>query len=165
VASLIQSAILRGMVRMVIQRDFHPLKMLHSLNQTLNQDPMDQHFGLCFLMLNPDKDQLSFVSCSYSNLWHLPEGSKKVRTLATPNPALGADPAATLLETADNWNSGDTLILHSLGVASKEDPSWITEHDLLSPQPQADKILQNLTAQRTSLPKRASAVISIQRIF
>jgi hypothetical protein len=125
---------------------------------------MEQDFGLCFLLLNPDKDQLSFISCSYTNLWHIPDGSKKIRSLATPNPALGTDPTTTLLETADNWNSGDTLILHSLGLPKGEEPP-IEEYLLLSAQHQADKILEKLTTQRKALPKRASAVLSIHRIF
>jgi len=159
-ASLFQTAILRGMIRMAIQKDHHPLKMLQALNQALVDDPMNQHFGLCFLLLTPDKDQLSFISCHSSDLWHIPEGSQKVRPLATPNPALGASPSTTLLETADNWNAGDTLILHS-GLTSQQDPSWITDHLLLPPQPQADKILK--TVQRSA--KRAIIVLSLQRIF
>ncbi len=176
VASLLHTSILRGMFRMAVEqffqngkKDQHPIKMLHALSRALSEDPMNQKFGLCLLFLNPNRDQLSFVSCNYSSLWHIPEGSKKVRMLATPNPSLGADPNATLLETADNWNSGDLLILHSLGVSlpkGEESPnSWIGEHLLLSPQVQAEKILQHLTTQKTPLPRRASAVLSIQRIF
>ncbi|HSX10966.1 MAG TPA: protein kinase [Chlamydiales bacterium] len=173
VASLLHSSILRGMVRMAIQLHFqngkkeqHPIKMLHTLNQALSEDPMDQDFGLCILFLNPDKDQLSFISCSYTNLWHIPDGSKKVRVLSTPNPPLGAHAVSTLLETADNWNSGDTLILHSLGLTpNKGEEVFIEEYLLLPAQNQAEKILEKMTAQKKGLPKRASAVLSIHRIF
>src|SRR3990167_878569 len=114
------------------KKDQHPIKMLHALNKTLGLDS-NQKIGLCLLLLNPDKDQLSFISCDYTSLWHIPEGSKKSRVLATPNPPLGLDPAATLLETADNWNSGDTLILRSLGAALAK-PDGVEEVLLLSPQ-------------------------------
>jgi serine/threonine protein kinase len=171
--SLFHSSILRGMIRMAVQlyfqngkKDQHPIQMLHALNRALSEDPMKQNFGLSLLFLNPDKDQLSFISCNYTELWHIPDGSEKVRSLATPNLALGADPAATLLETADNWNSGDTLILHSLGLApnkGKEAP--LAEHLLLSAQNQAEKVLETLRAQKKTLPQRASAVLSIHRVF
>ena len=98
----------------------------------------------------------------------MPEGSRKWRASATPNRSLGTDPHNALLETADNWNSGDTLVLHSLGVApakGEEAGAWMGEYVLLSAQHQAEKILQRMTVQRASLPKRASAVLSIQRIF
>ena len=166
VASLLHSSILRGMVRMAVQysfhngkKDLHPIKMLSGLNHALCEDPMRQKFGLALLLLNPEKDQLTFVSCGYSSLWHIPDGSKKVRILATPNQLLGADPNATLLETADNWNSSDTLILVS--GAHKPDDSFSYSDLLLSPQPQAEHILERLTTS----PKRASAVLSIHRIF
>lgn len=174
VASLLHSSILRGMFRMAVdlffrngKKDQHPIKMLNALSRSLCEDPMDQDFGLSLLLLNPDKDQLSFISCNYSSLWHVREGTKKIRNLTTPNPNLGADPNAALLETADNWNTRDTLLLCSQGVAPQkgEEISWISEYLLLSAQHQSDKILQRLTAQRTALPKRASAVLSIQRIF
>ncbi len=164
VTSLLQAAILRGMVRMGLQKDQHPLKTLHSLNQALSQDPMDQDFGLCFLFLYPDKDQLSFVSCQYSDLWHMAEGSKEARRLATPNPALGAEGGVSLLETVDNWNSGDTLIIHSMGVETKSGED-VSEFYLYSAQSQADKILHKLTGEKRGVTKRASAVLSIHRIF
>lgn len=158
VDSLLHSSNLRGMVRMAVQLHFingkknHPIQMLHSLNQLLSTDPMKQTFAFSLLLLTPEKDQLSFISCKSSNLWHIPDGSKNVRTLATPNPALGADPAATLLETADNWNPGDTLILQN----GEDAPEKAIEHLLLSPQPMAEKILHQM---------KGSIALVIQRIF
>lgn len=167
VSSLLHSSILRGMVRMAVQQSFHtgkkdnhPVKMLNSLSQALFEDPMHQKFRLCLLLLNPDKDLLSFVSCGYSPLWHIPEGSKKIRSLSTPNPQLGADPNATLLETADNWHSGDTLILCPSRKAEEPPTDLSSEDFLLSAQHQAERMLQRYPQQ-----KRPSAILSIHRIF
>ncbi len=165
VASLLHTAMFRGMVRMAFQKAQHPLKMLQALNQTLQSDATEQRFAFCLLFLAPDKDQLSFISCQSSALWHLPEGSQKIRKLTTPNPPLGADLNATLLETTDNWSAGDRLFLHSLGVGQSEEESLILEEILLTPQHQAEKILQKLTAHRPSLPKKVSAVLSLHRVF
>lgn len=176
VDSLLHSAVLRGMVRMAMEqflqngkKDQHPIQMLNALNRALHQDPMGQDFGLCLLLLNPEKDQLSFVSCQYSPLWHIPEGSQKVRILNTPNPPLGTHPNTTLLETADNWNAGDTLILASTQSESAQAEEitrqWIEEKSLLSPQAQAEHLLKKLRAEKTTAPKKASAVLSIQRLF
>ena len=169
VISLLHGSILRGMVRMAIQqsfyngkKDLHPIKMLSGLSQALFEDPMKQKFSLSLLLLNPDKDILSFVSCDFCKLIAIPEGSKKVRTLSTPNPLLGADPNATILETADNWHSGDTLLLTTF-TQSEETPN--SEELLLSPQPQAEKFLQRLSAQKALPTKRQSCVLSLHRIF
>jgi hypothetical protein len=171
-STLLTCSILRGMVRMAIthafhngKKDAHPIKMLSALNSALFEDPMQQKFSLVLLLLSPERDQLSFVSCSYSSLWHIPEGSKKVRLLSTPNPPLGADSNATLLETADNWNSGDTLILHSHLKHEESHAAWLTDHLLLSPQPLAERVLHHLAAQRPTPAKRASAVLSLHRLF
>jgi hypothetical protein len=166
--SLLHTSILRGMVRMAIQqaflngkKDVHPLKMLSGLNQALSSDPMHQTFGLSLLILNPDKDQLTFVNCSYRSLWHIPEGSKRVRVLTTPNPLLGAEPNESLLETADNWHSGDTLILQTASKGEELWPDLVGEDALLSAQAQADKLLKKIASKRD----QNSAVISIHRIF
>jgi serine/threonine protein kinase len=108
--------ILRGMVRMAIQQAFfngkkesHPIKILTALNQVLLDDAME--FAFSFLLLNPDKDQLIFVSCNHLSLWIIPEGSTKVRSVSTPNPPLGRESNPTWLETACNWTIGDQLVL------------------------------------------------------
>ncbi len=157
ISSLFQTAIFRGMMRMALQPDSQPLQKLQILNQ--HQDLLNQPFALSFLLLNPDKDQLTFLSCQGSDLWHLPQGSQTLRALTAPNPPLGSDPSTPLLETTDNWNAGDTLILPSPGIVS-QDPSWILEYTLLSPQPQATQLLQKLPTS----PK-TSALLTLQRMF
>jgi serine/threonine protein kinase len=169
VASLLHGSILRGMVRMAIQssfhnakKDLHPIKMLTDLSHALFEDPMHQKLSLSLLLLNPEKDTLSFVSCDFCKLIAIQEGGKKARILSTPNPLLGEDPNRAILETADNWHSGDTLILTTF-PKSEETPNG--EELLLSPQPQAEKFLQRLIAQKSSPTKRQSAVLSLHRIF
>jgi hypothetical protein len=129
--------------------------MLSELSQALSIDPMQQKFKLSLLLLNPDKDLLSFVSCEFANLWHLDGGSRNIRSLSTPNPLLGVSPSISLLETADNWHAGDILILRA-GVKEPEAPTEIgAETLLLSAQHQAERLVE----------KNASAVLAIHRIF
>lgn len=162
VSSLLHSSVLRGMVRMAIQhsflngkKDVHPIKMLSGLSEALSVDPMQQKFKLSLLLLNPDKDLLSFVSCEFANLWHLDGGSRKIRSLSTPNPLLGLSPTVSLLETADNWHSGDILILRA-GAKDAETPAEIgAETLLLSAQHQAENLVE----------KNGTAVLTIHRIF
>ncbi len=165
--SLFHSATLRGMVRMAVEQAFesgkkesHATKMLRSAARALFEDPVRQAFGLSLVVLNPDKDALSFVSCGFGNLWHIPDGNHEPRALSTLNPALGSEPHTPLLETTDNWNSGDTLILHSLKT-TEPSSGWMKEHLLLAAQPMAERILERLTNNQ----QRAAAVLSIHRIF
>lgn len=155
-SAFIHALSFRGALRMAVHKDHHPVKMIQGLNRVLYEDPMKQTFAACFLFLNPEKEQLEFVSCGFSNLWHLPEGSKKMKILSTPNPILGSDKEAVFLETVDNWQFGDTLVLHSLPANSLNET---TDYELLSAQHQADKILQK------SHPHKTSAVLTIHRMF
>jgi serine phosphatase RsbU (regulator of sigma subunit) len=153
--SLLHSSILRGMFRMAIEQHFlgskkgqHPLQMLHGLNRALSEDPMQQKFGLAWLLLSPDRDQLSFISCGYSQLLQIPEKGHIVRALATPNPALGSDPNVSLLETANNWHAGDRLIFPSYSMISKGEVT--EEYRLLSPQHLAEKGLEKVASSQRS---------------
>lgn len=162
VSSLFHSAVLRGKVRMAIhhcflngKKNIHPIQMLSGLGTALFEDPMQQKFKLSMLLLYPDKDVLSFVSCEFGNLWHLNEGSQKIRSLSTPNLHLGQDPQTSLLETADNWHSGDILILRA-GAKELETPTELkSEIVLLSAQPQAERLVS----------MGGTAALTIHRIF
>lgn len=145
--SLLQTTSLRAMSRIAIKQN-HFLK---SLNQLLHEE--DALFAFLLLVLSPDKDLLSFVSCKYTPLLHIPENSTTIRTLATPNPPLGLDPSTSFLETTDNWSSGDTLLISSHPLPS------INDYVSLPPQTQAEKILL------ANAPKTASLVVSLQRVF
>ncbi len=165
VSSLLQASLLRGMVRMALRYDHMPAKMMSGLNQAIVQDSIPFHFGLCLLLLDPEKDQLSFISCKYTKGWHLLEGSQMVRHLDTPNPALGSDLDSTLLETSDHWSAKDLIVLHSQGILPPMGDAWIRDHLLFSGQTLAEKILHSLTDSQKVLPKQMSAVITIYRIF
>ena len=166
--SLLQCAVLRGMCRAALstaKKDLHPITLLTQLSQTLKEDPMHQKFHLSLLILSPEKNRLSFVSCNHTHLWHIPEGSKKVRVLSTPNPPLGSDLHTTLLETGDNWNSGDTLILHTHSKHDEGRLGWVSEHLLLSPQHLAEKVLHHYSSARAGHTKRAFAALVLHRLF
>lgn len=168
--SLLLSSMLRGMVRMALRSDqrqeLHPIQILNALNATIHQDPTHSNFRFSLLFLDPENNQLSYISCQSPSLFHISKDSETIRTLSSPNPALGAEAAPTLVENKYNWNPGDTLILHS-GEDSKikQKDGWIKRYLSFSAQDQAEKILQNLTSQQKSHPKPPSAVLSIQRTF
>jgi hypothetical protein len=169
--ALFHTAGLRGMIRMAFQQgflngkeDIRPIKVLTHINQALAKDSTHQKFSFSLVILNPEKNQLSFVSSNFKSLWHIAEGSKKVKVLSTPNPPLGTAAEVVLLETTDNWNAGDTLILQS---SNKNEEAWndlINEDAFLSAQAQADKQLKKICG-KEALQPRTAAVISIHRIY
>ncbi len=167
-SSLFHPPIFRGMIRMSMtqylytKKEPHPIQMLHALNRALYDDPMQGSFKLSLLMLYPDRDQLFFVSCRSGTLIHIPDGSRTVRRLSTPNPALGSDPNASLLEISDSWNQGDLLLLHP------SDPTRFSDEELLrvrilTPQLQAERILHTIFPTQPSNSSETPVALTILR--
>jgi hypothetical protein len=168
-AALIHSSIVRGMVKMAMdygsrsgKKEPSMSKFLTGLNKTLCEDPTRGPVGLSLLLLNPEKEKLTYASCGYSSLWHIPDGSAKLREITTPNSPLGVHPNLSILEATDNWGSGDTLIVHSFAKQSEQP---LPESFLLSPKLMAEKILEQFLSENLGGRQRSSAVLSVQRIF
>lgn len=159
----------RGVVRSFIAKNTassHPSAFIASLNQFLKEDPINQKFSISFLVLNPMKDELSFLACGLGGLVHVPSGSQTPRKLTNNNPLLGHDGNAEFFATTDNWEIGDTLSLHSFDSAL-ETPllEALSENLFLSAQGQAEAILKK-AASHPSFPlqKTPKVLISLQRI-
>ncbi|HEY4254925.1 MAG TPA: protein kinase [Chlamydiales bacterium] len=172
VAALIHSSIVRGMIRMAMEYGFRSgkkeptlAKFLSGLNKTLCEDSARSSFGLSLLLLNPEKEKLTFASCGHSSLWHIPDGSTSLREITTPNVPLGTHINASILEGTDNWGSGDTLIVNSFSKQTQPKERWIKESLLLPPKQMAEKTLEHLLLENPKQRQRSSAALSIQRIF
>lgn len=162
----------RGLLQMALK--FCPItgpdplkKLAENLNDLLCQDPLRHSFALSLLQLDPLQDQLTYLSCGFNALLHLPQGALHARPLSTDNPLLGTTPSASFSQAQDNWNEGDTLLLHTLESTPPLDPSpllhALEEFVLLSAQRQAEAVLKSTT---TTLPPLLfpRAAIALQRI-
>lgn len=170
IASLTDTAVLRGMVRMMMQQDHaleKPNQIIARLNTAVHKDSKINQFRFSLLLLTPEKNLLSFISCGFTDLWHIEEGSQKVRELSTPNPLLGSAANTIFIETNDNWNSGDMIILHSIQATNKTPEeiflSIANERKLLSPQHLANKLQTSLL--NASSHETSSVLVAIHRIF
>ncbi len=182
--SAIAIASLRGLIRMHLSEFtppgntlFHPVPFVEKLNRFVVDDPLGEKYALNFVLLDPLRDLVSYVSCGFNALLHVPQGQNNVRKLTSENDLLGASATAEFSETTDNWNAGDLLILHSLILPSEaKDQEYeqfektmgeaISENLLLSAQRQSEAILKkaSLSSFLISMPY-PKALISIQRII
>ncbi len=144
--------VLRGMIKMLMakQSSFSIVPFVTTLNELLSKDPIKQTFGLSILLLDPNNDQLSFISCGEGCLLHLPRNIK----LTSQNKILGTDPQATFAEITDNWNVGDRLIFAPQDILASE---LLLETSLLSPQRQTESLAK-------ALQKKPKALIAIERL-
>ena len=156
-------ASLRGSITALLKQRFQDPKSTFSLsgfatqlNQLVCEDKMRQQFAFSMLLLNPLREELSFISCGLPSLIHVPVGSQAPRKLSSINPPLGVDPVAAFVEMSDTWNLSDHLFFHSLEVPGSQEAiqgnglekkllEAITDSLLLSPQRQAETILKKIS--------------------
>ncbi len=185
IESSIAIAVLRGMIRMYLnafelgsKAIFKPTPFVEKLNQLLLEDAMGEKFALSVILLDPFNDLVTYISCGFGDLLHIPQGDDKVRKLSSENDYLGVSAGAEFSEITDNWNAGDLLIAHSLAFGedvrggNKPDQlnlvlgEAIMDNLYLSAQRQAEAILKGASMAPVTLqvpyPK---VLISIQRII
>ncbi len=156
---------LRGMIRAVAatQEKFIFLTFLSSLQRLIQIDPLNQKYALAFLILNPTRDELQFLSCGMGSALHLSSGSPKARKLHNHNPPLGSDNRNEWEITSDGWNVGDILIIHTFAPSSDAFIQETLESiSLQSPQSQADALIKKTIASITD--KKPQVLVSLHRI-
>jgi len=137
--SLSRSAMFRGMARVAALQKNKTLPSM--LNQILLNDPMvHESFQFAILALEAQKNSLSFISCQFGFLWHLPDQSQEIRPLEVSNPPLGSNAEQNFLEIKENWNLGDTLLLSSLSL-DQSALDYLFANLSLAPQQLANKAL------------------------
>ena len=179
IGSAVSIGVLRGMIRMQIDEFLAPkslfklIPFLEKLNSTLFLDTIGEKFALACVHLDPLRDLAAYASCGFGDLLHIPQGQTSPRRLSSRNEPIGASQTTVFSETADNWNAGDTLILHSLYIPEGSNPNFdevlneaVIKNLLLSSQRQAEAILKKASsvpiANAIPYPK---ALIAIQRII
>jgi eukaryotic-like serine/threonine-protein kinase len=166
--------IVRGYLQTSLDKRPEPTALLSFLTESYAQAPVEQTFAFYFLILDPSRDQLSFLSCGMGDLFHLSLPTRTPRILSTSNSALGSPLPGEPSMTTDNWNVGDSLILHTLSARFSPDESLeeeppllaeaVSESAFLSAQSQAESILKKMASQTPLLQKHPHAILTIQRL-
>lgn len=176
VEGLLYIAILRGMIRALARTVEKPADFVSLLNERILEESGEHTYSLSYLSLFPAENRFSYISCGYSPLWYLPEGSSTPRRLSADNVALGITPHLDVLEIDSNWNIGDTVILHtfqaglSKSIADLEAYEAqfleaLMENIYLAPQKQVEAIFRNISKiEERSLFERPMTIISLGRV-
>ena len=148
---------------------------MQSLQELVQMDPIREQFAMCCLLLDPLKEQMSFISAGLCHVIHLSPESK-ARKLISSNPLLGEEMSLEFMEVEDNWNIGDILVLHNLYSSHNETPmqreqidsslmDGIEEEAFLSAQPQAEALCRRCQTLPSILQaKQAKGMLCLQRI-
>lgn len=164
---------LRSMVRSLIKIEEDPEKLMSLLNEEIALDiASGQVFVASDLQLSPDTNQFHYISCGYTDLWHIPAGIDYPERIIAENIALGVDMHVEFTKATHAWSEGDTLILCSAAIDPAGEKSFteqqmkelISEYVHMPPQKQSEGILRKI---KTFYPKlgedRPITVLAILR--
>lgn len=182
IESIAYAANFRGMLRSLVHHHATDPKskwqlqeIASSLHSILREDPTGQMYAFSALILDPVREQLFFFNAGLNHLVHVSsEGASRI--LSSTNSLLGQEAAPEFTEVVDNWNIGDTILLHCLAPFYRTEPyqqrqteknllESLEEEAFLSAQPQAETLMKKalfLSFQREQ--KQSKVLLSIQRI-
>lgn len=170
---MLYTAVLRGILCGLSRRTTKPLELITLLNEILCQDTMKQMFTLHYLVLNPQANELHYISCGQGNLWLIKSEETVPKKIFTNNPSLGIALKPEFVEVAHPWHVGDTLIFNTFATPHASSPAEFSEELFVqalqdnvnrSPQKQVEAILRKVSASANKLLNdRSIFLISIHR--
>ena len=137
------------------QEKWESVPFMNALNSALQDASLKLSLKAGLLVLDADKDLLSYISCQGPDLVLMAEGSQQMKNLNQPNVLLGSQANPVFMETVDNWRPGDTLWIHTMKL---ERP--VGDARLLSAQHQAEKLLESVGS-----IKKMSLAVCLRRVF
>jgi len=156
---LIETGALRGMCRAIVaessislNKPFDPLAFIAKVNHLILQEKSGEEFYFQLLLLDSLREELIYVPCGACTLIHVSSlMGDEPRFLSAGNPRIGTAEQIGFMETVDNWETGDLLLLHSLSPIGSNESSdeekklfadLIKAHLNLSMHSQAEAILK-----------------------
>lgn len=139
---IVYTAVFRGFCRTLCPTILSASELANSLNELITHDPLDQIFAFNYLILKPKINQLSFISCGFSDLWAFNNKKEKVIRIVTDNSTLGIDKGSNFKESEHPWSSEETLVLTSFSIPEEVLEETLKEHIRFTPQKQAEGVLR-----------------------
>ncbi|KAF3362307.1 putative serine/threonine protein kinase [Chlamydiales bacterium STE3] len=117
------------------------------LNQHIISEKIEETFAFSLLILQPESNQLSYLSCGYGPLWILPHEDKRPHCLKTENITLGLEKSFHFESLVHKWLPQDILIVCPSALLEPTFPQDQFENFLLeisaqSPQKQTEAIFR-----------------------
>lgn len=171
---IIYTAVLRGMYKSIYRSTTQPKEIVTLLNDLLFRDKMEHVFTVSYLILEPQIQKASYISCSHGNLWHLQAGQENPIKVTTDNIALGIEPEPEFVDTTLFWNRGDNLLLSSFSTLLTTVPDdryseklfrkMLIESSRQSPTKLVEDLMRRIkTVSGKQLQEHSIALISVQQ--
>ncbi|MBN2479995.1 MAG: protein kinase [Parachlamydiales bacterium] len=145
-----------------------PSEILNELNISIFKDVMGEQFFSNLIIIDLNKDQLSYSFCAESNVLIVDTSIPKIIPLGKSKDFLGEDENVLFDDTVYNFKIGSRLILYSNEIDEKKQKAFeklILENVLFSPKNQAETILYNFKNFSIKKQNTSNLVFCMQRIY
>ena len=112
---------------------------MQALHEVVRQSDLDTKFSLALVCFDPLREELVYISCGKSLLYHLARESNQVRLIENQNPLFSTDPSFSFDVTRDRFEEGDQLAF----IFGVEDLSVSLEKKILETRGQNAKFQAN----------------------
>ena len=157
----LKTLILKGALLQAFSKPPYSLQEVgEHLNQQVLQEESLDLFNLTLLLLNPDENRLSLLSCGSKSVLHLLKEQKQLHRLETTNAPLGQEKNPSLNLVSDQWNPKDLLLLHSAAVSTPLEEKWLEPESF-----SLEDIFSQCLSTQKHLKDHLFSLITLRRIF
>lgn len=115
--SFVYTAATRGMIRALCRLTTKPNELITILNDLIVNDPLRHELSLNYLVLEPEKNILEYLSCGDGNLYFLEHNKDLVEKISNHNPKVGLLPLTDFTSVNHQFKKDDLCLLTSLSGA------------------------------------------------
>lgn len=143
---ILLNATMRGLVRASLKKEMRLSEFASLINRYLLEDPTSEPFALCCLVFSKKQKHISFISCGYGALWHVPRNTKSPQRILVKNSYLKSN--ETFSEVVFPFEVGDQLLLYGSTEKTADIEAMLSktfsEQDDLLPQQKAEALIHKL---------------------
>ena len=158
---------LKGLIKGLGEREDNLIEDLSTINHRLIRDEIGP-FAFSYLLLQPENNQLTYISCGCGPLWIIPKG-KAPQAIISSNIALGIEEQYTFQSCTSAWNRGDLVLLAPLAAIEtiftlEQFEHFLHESQEQTPQKLVESVLRKAkNNQPKYLEEHPAAIVSLLR--
>lgn len=135
----IYTSMLRGMVRALCTLSNEPMALITVLNELLFRDSIPHLFNISYLILDPQYEKLTFISCGLGSLWKLYKSPHDIFKIENENVSLGTKEYPDFKQITLPFSREEKLILSNYPDIQE----FLLKNIDLAPQKLTEVVMRN----------------------
>lgn len=155
----IYTSMLRGMVRALCTLSNEPMELISVLNELLFRDTIPHTFHISYLILDPQYEKLTFISCGLGSLWKLYTHPHDIFKIENENVPLGTKEYPEFKQITLPFGRDEKLILSNYPNIQE----FLLKNIDLDPQKLTEVVMRNAKLVSPQLgQERSVSIVSVE---